>query len=142
MASSHVPRLLHSIMHCGENTRAGAAIVLTDACCCVCPTHLCHGVCRSLPRPRYLRCPLSDSLPASLFTSTETWTTVYDSGSIMEKIIKDNYANIFNSEAEDDGEKAQVRYPPPPTRFNLLAFLLLLIVSSTLHLAGGSQALT
>jgi len=30
----------------------------------------------------------------------------------MEKILKDNYANIFNSEAEDDGSKAQVQYPP------------------------------
>ena len=41
-------------------------------------------------------------------TSTETWKTVYDSGSLMEEILKAYYANIFNSEAEDGGAKPQV----------------------------------
>lgn len=39
--------------------------------------------------------------------STRTWETVYDSGSIMEEVLKAQYPSIFNSEAEDDGSKPQ-----------------------------------
>ena len=33
---------------------------------------------------------------------------MYDSGSLMEEILKEYYANIFNSEASDDGSAPQV----------------------------------
>jgi hypothetical protein len=39
--------------------------------------------------------------------STKTWETVYDSGSLMEEVLKEKYPSIFNSEAEDDGSKPQ-----------------------------------
>ena len=38
--------------------------------------------------------------------STKTWETVYDSGSLMEEVLKEKYPSIFNSEAEDDGSPA------------------------------------
>ena len=39
--------------------------------------------------------------------STKTWETVYDSGSLMEEVLKEKYPSIFNSEAQDDGSKPQ-----------------------------------
>ena len=39
--------------------------------------------------------------------STRTWETVYDSGSMMEEVLKERYPSIFNSEAEDGGTKPQ-----------------------------------
>jgi len=40
--------------------------------------------------------------------NTQTWETVYDSGSKMEEILRDHYPTIFNSEAEVN--EAQARY--------------------------------
>ena len=38
--------------------------------------------------------------------STESWETVYDSGSILEETLRQHYPQIFNSES--DGDKVQM----------------------------------
>ena len=43
--------------------------------------------------------------------STRTWETVYDSGSMMEEVLKERYPSIFNSEAVVRKARAQRLQP-------------------------------